>query len=410
MKPSRASNAIALPFESQDQYRQIVKDRFAFRSFVELSATRFPELFPCEFHKSGFTLHQIRHSSKLDLLLRRIKVKSTGQILQIRPSFAMPYMTGQTEFVSKALYLRLWGVSFDALAYVFGRDAKYWERQWIALGRPSLVGSSIKRPEKLPMHIVADEKHTRLGGKTVYAPTTVAAGCIIGVTVTESASEEALTEAYGEFAQEARALDPSYSPESICLDGWSATQNAWKRLFPSITIVLCFLHSVLKVADSCLKRFGSLRKEVLDRAWNVYKATNKGEFSQRIRRFREWTQQSIKVGKLKAAILKLCNKRDQFSKSFDHPNAKRTSNMVDRLMNYQDRLLYAQRYFHGKIETARLGLRAQAILWNFHNYGERQRRKKECGISPFEDLNGFVYSENWLENFLIASSRGGKQM
>ena len=110
MKPSRASNAIALPFESQDQYRQIVKDRFAFRSFVELSATRFPELFPCEFHKSGFTLHQIRHSSKLDLLLRRIKVKSTGQILQIRPSFAMPYMTGQTEFVSEALYLRLWGL------------------------------------------------------------------------------------------------------------------------------------------------------------------------------------------------------------------------------------------------------------------------------------------------------------
>lgn len=85
----------------------------------------------------------------------------------------------------------------------------------------------------------------------------------------------------------------------------------------------------------------------------------------------------------------------------------RTSNGVDRLMNHQDRLLYAMRYFHGKQESARLAVRAMAMLWNFHPYGARLRRKDGKRISPFADLNGFVYHGNWLHNFLIASSLAG---
>ncbi len=29
-------------------------------------------------------------------------------------------------------------------------------------------------------------------------------------------------------------------------------------------------------------------------------------------------------------------------------------------------------------------------------------------MSPFEDLNGFRYHDNWLRNFLIASSLNGR--
>jgi hypothetical protein len=38
----------------------------------------------------------------------------------------MPYMIGRTEEIEKALSLRQWGVPFDALAYVFGRNAMFW--------------------------------------------------------------------------------------------------------------------------------------------------------------------------------------------------------------------------------------------------------------------------------------------
>lgn len=55
----------------------------------------------------------------------------------------MPYMIGKTEAVEKALYLRLWGVPFEALAYVFGRDENYWYRAYQALGRLVMLDESV---------------------------------------------------------------------------------------------------------------------------------------------------------------------------------------------------------------------------------------------------------------------------
>ena len=74
---------------------------------------------------------------------------------------------GRTEEVEQALYLRHWGVPFDALVYVFGRDAMYWYRAEMALGRPAIVGRTVKQPEKLPGHLLADEKHTWALGQAV---------------------------------------------------------------------------------------------------------------------------------------------------------------------------------------------------------------------------------------------------
>jgi hypothetical protein len=48
-----------------------------------------------------------------------------------------------------------------------------------------------------------------------------------------------------------------------------------------------------------------------------------------------------------------------------------------------------------------------ALLWNFHPYGKRTRAKDPDRRSPFKDLNGFEYHENWLRNLLIAGSMNG---
>lgn len=408
MEPSRGK-AICLPCDDEVLYRTIVDQPADFRCWLWQAYLKHPELFPRAFEQ-GFSLHDSRFSKKQALRLRRIKIKATDDVFLVRPSFVLPYMTALADEVEKALFLRQWGVPFEALAYVFGRNPKFWERQWLALGRPSLVGTTIKDPNKLSRHLVADEKHTRLNGQKVFVATTVADGCILGANVVASASEPDLSEAYDEFAEEAQDLDPNYSPETICLDGWSATQNAWKTLFPNVVVILCFLHSVLKVAEACLKRFGNLRREVLDRAWQIYRADDKRAFSQRVRRLREWALNRLWQGKLQEAILKLCSKKDQFLLAFDHAKARRTSNMIDRLMSYQDRLLFAQRYFHGGRKTARLCARAQAALWNFHPYGRRLRQREPERRSPFEDVNGFSYHSNWLHNFLAASSLGGHRL
>ncbi|MGH8473578.1 MAG: hypothetical protein ACREVJ_14220, partial [Gammaproteobacteria bacterium] len=332
-----------------------------------------------------------------------------SKLYQVRPSFVMPYMVARTEAVEKALYLRHWGVPFDALAYVFGRNAMFWYRAERALGRASIVGTTVKSPKTLPPHLVADEKHTWLQGHKIYVPTTVGGGCMLGASLTPSASAEALEQAYGEFAAEARELSPSYAPKTVCTDGWEATQAAWKRLFPGICLILCFLHSVLKIVERCV-RDRPLCKALLDKAWSAYEATTRSQFSQRLRRLREWASEHLAEGVVRHSVLGLCRKAPLFACSYRFTKAPRTSNAVDRLIDYQDRLLYAMRYFHGSAHSARLAVRSMALRWNFHPYGARIQRDNPRRRSPFHDLNGFEYHPNWLHNLLIASSLGGRKM
>jgi len=393
---------ICLPFASEAQYRAYVDDPAQYRQYLTQMRRQYPELFPTAMDQ-GFTFHDCYLSVKQDLSVRRIKVKATGAVFALRPSFVMPYMMARTEEVEKGLSLRQWGVPFDALAYAFGRDAMFWYRAWLAFGRPSLLGTTVKDPQQVPTDLVADEKVTWVAGQEVYVPITVGGGCFLGVSVVAAADTAALATGYSECAREAHALAPAYQPRSVCTDGWHATREAWRRLFPTITLVLCFLHSVLKIQDRCT---GALRHHVLERVWHVYQATTKRQCAQRLRRLAEWTPTHLS-GAVAAMVLKLCHHRADFTPAYDCPQAHRTSNAVDRLLNDQDRVLYAMRYCHATTASARLAVRTMALQWNFHPYGARLRRDQPSRVAPFYDLNGFQYHPNWLHNLLIASSMGG---
>ncbi|MEI6258392.1 MAG: hypothetical protein WCR46_00595 [Deltaproteobacteria bacterium] len=99
----------------------------------------------------------------------------------------------------------------------------------------------------------------------------------------------------------------------------------------------------------------------------------------------------------------MCDKAPQFKKAFSHPQAYRTSNALDRLMNYQDRILYSIQYFHGHATSALLYLRSMAMIWNFHPYSTRACYEG-ARASPFEALNGFQYHSNWLQNMQLCRS------
>src|SRR2546422_11007419 len=204
MEPSRGKS-ICVPFDSAEHYAACVADPERFRQHLTAVCGQHPELFPARMSE-GFVLHDKSSSIKQQVMLRRLALKATAEVFLVRPSFLMPSMVGRTEAVERALSLRHWGVPFDALVSVFGRDAMDWYRAEMALGRPAIVGSTVKQPEKLPEHLLADEKHTWALGQEVSVPTTVGGGCILGATVTEAASADALEAAYGEFAQEARAF------------------------------------------------------------------------------------------------------------------------------------------------------------------------------------------------------------
>jgi hypothetical protein len=365
-----------------------------------------PELFPADFCK-GFNFHGIIPSKKQSgFSMRRIMLKNQSRdVYQIQPSFMMPYLISETADVEKALYLRRWGVPFDALVYVFGRDAMFWYRACNSPGRNSIVGTTVKSPDFLPEDLAADEKLTRANGKRAVVATTAAQECILGCAAAENAGTEALTAAYAEFRDEALNLNPEYAPKTVNTDGWEPTQTGWKKLFPTVTVILCFLHAFLKIKDRC-RRSKDLLKMIGEKVWNAYHSENMAQFSQRIRRLKEWALNS-EDGPVKKAVLKLCRNAPKFKAGLENPGAHRTSNMVDRLMNYQDRVLYAMQYFHGTPESTRLSLRSMTLIWNFHPYGTRTRYNQPDIVSPFHRLNKFVYHDNWLQNLLIAGSMGG---
>ena len=78
----------------------------------------------------------------------------------------------------------------------FGHNDMFWYRLVERLGRNSVVGTTARGLAELPQHLVADEHHVKWCGEKGYVATTAAGGCLLGVALSKSASEESLTVAY----------------------------------------------------------------------------------------------------------------------------------------------------------------------------------------------------------------------
>ena len=405
---TRPQKRIVLPI-AMERYREIVDDHCAYRNWVDQMIVEHPELFPKRIG-DGYTLHDERASGKLaDVRLRRICLKardSAGkeQVFTLAPSGVMPYLVGYTDEVEKALFLRRFDVPFWALTYVFGRDDSYWYRIENQFGRYDLVHTVVKDPEKLPQHLLADEKITWLNGEKVVVATTVGQDCILGAAVALGADVVNLTEAYQHFKEEAQALQPAYTPKTVNTDGWAATQRAWLSLFPLVVIIECFLHAFLKIRERG-KHLKEVFTQVSQRVWDVYHAVDAAVFRLRAEELRLWAEKNT-TGYVLEAVFKLYEKVDRFVLAYDQPLAHRTSNMLDRHMNAMARWLDSTRFFHGHWVSAERSIRAWALLHNFGPYCPRAKVSQEFS-SPAHKLNGFVYHQNWLHNLLIATSGSG---
>jgi hypothetical protein len=389
------------------EYERIISDNKYFKERLNFNIEHYPDLFPEEI-KNGYRLFGlIPKSKKQSLAVRRIQIKGMKNgIFQIYPSFVMPYMTELTGVAWKILLLGMYRVPDWVLAKVFDKDEKHIQRLKSHLGNCSLVGSTVKGQTSVPKDIVADEKHSRLQGAKAYIATISANDCFLCAGVTDGADEIELTKAYNVFAEEACDVETDYQATSANTDGWKATGVALKNVLGSTLVVInCFLHAVLSIKNVTTKKTAKLFSEVKNKVWNIYRAKNKQSFSQKIRRLREWSE-SISDVRIKEKVLKLCKKKDSFIASYDFDNAYRTSNMVDRLMDFLDKFLYNRKYMKGKKETAQKSITAFCITHNFRPYAPETEKRRNVR-SPFEKMNGFQYHNNWLENMLIATSRNG---
>lgn len=399
-QPPRGAKQIVIPMTRQ-QYDDIWDTPTAVRSFVEGLWAEFPELFPAGFG-TGYALHgHGRESRKLPGVLLRKVVLKDGSSYWLRPSFVLGYMTGTVEDLAYPLLLASHGVPAWLLTVGFGHNDMFWYRLVERLGRSSLVGTTVRDPARLPEHLTADEHHLDWCGAKGYAAVTAAEGCVLGLALTTAADDAHLQAAYTDFATEARQLNPDYAPQTVNTDGWAATQNAFRSLFSTIAVVLCFLHGFLKIRDRCRKNH-DLHRHV----WDVYRATTAEEFHRLMSEFQQWCQSQTWTASVREMVTKLWNKTGEYAVAYAHPGCRRTSNTVDRPMNRLHRLMYAGRGLHGNQSSSERRLRGWALLLNFRPFAPRSNHPREYH-SPAHRLNGRRYHEHWLHNLTASTSLMG---
>lgn len=402
-QPQRGDRQIVLPM-TREQFDESWHDSSKMRIIVDAIMSKHPELFP-ECLLKGYAFHGFaRPSKKMDgQRLRKIRPAGGSEAFHLRPCFVMSYMTGTTDELEYPLLLASFGVPNWVLTQGFGHSDMFWHRLVERLGRNSLVGTTVRDPERLPEHLAADEHHADWNGEKAYVATTAAEGCILGLGLTKAADDEHLTAAYGDFAAEARDLNPEYAPKTVNTDGWAATQNALIANFPTIVVVLCFLHGFLKIRDRSRKDH-----DLHKRVWEVYWAKTAQEFRERMQAFQTWFGSQTWTASVREMAAKLWKRVDEYAVAYDHPGCRRTSNAVDRPMNRMHRLLYASRGLHGHQASSERRLRGWALLLNFRPFAKRSGKVREHQ-SPAHRLSGRRYSARWLENLQTSASLMGRR-
>jgi hypothetical protein len=399
---ARRCSTLCLPID-QDNYRRLIDHPARFRSWLDQAFRDHPELFPTGFAQ-GYRLKDDRSSKKTGLRLRRVRLKATGQPFSVRPSFALPYLTGTARDVRGPLFLRAFGVPFWALARVFGKGPMYWYRLELSLGRPSVVGTTVRRAA-VPEHLLADEHHQTRDGAKNYIATTVGAGCCLGAALAQTAGAEDLRDAYAEFRREARDVQPDYRPRTVSVDGWAATSQAWLLLFPLVALLRCFLHGWLSLR--CRGKLSAAFTALSERVWHAYHAASRKAFAQRLRRLREWAGRQELTAGLRAQVEKLCGRARVYGEAYRHPGGHRTSNMLDRLMRSMSRYFEDAQHLHGSRQACARHCRAWALLHNFRPWHPATARANGGWRCPAERLNRHRYHDDWLQNLLVSASLGG---
>ena len=116
-----------------------------------------------------------------------------------------------------------------------GVMAMYWYRLEQRLGRLRMVGATVKDCDAICRKTWWRMKNT-VGsrGERVYIATTAGQDCLLGASVSPSAAQGDLTEAYGRFAQEARDVDPTYEPSRASTPmGGKRHKGPGKPCFPT---------------------------------------------------------------------------------------------------------------------------------------------------------------------------------
>ncbi|WP_459918091.1 hypothetical protein, partial [Desulfocicer niacini] len=170
----------------------------------------------------------------------------------------------------------------------------------------------------------------------------------------------------------AELVDPEYIPDTVNTDSGIPTQNAWKNLFPSITLLACFLHMFIGIHNRSKKNLQISFKMLLLNFVIIMRVHFGLFFSQRVH---EWCINTKAPPIILEKIKKIRGNLAQFTVAYNFPGSHHTSNMIDCLMQRMDRHLFSTQYFHGTFDSATLSIRTWALIQNFAPFNPQTIKK-----------------------------------
>ena len=305
------NKTIILPI-AEIEYHQIIDNKRLFKRKLDDLITIYPEIFPIEITNGYRFIGYSKNHDKLPVVRRIIRIKQPFNSYNdylLHPCFILPYLKGKTLEVSQGLRLRKYSAPYHEIASIFGKNAMFWYRLETGLSSYNLFGTTIKRYSSLPLHILADEHHTKLKASKIYLCTVVGGNCFLSVDIAPTMKATVLEKAYGSFKKEAFQVAPNYQPISINIDGYYSTKKALLKLFPDSGILRCFLHSFLKIRNCGTKAYQLYFNHIAQKVWCCYDAESKRSFAQRVYHLEQWTLENVPNSPFKQSILKLCQKK-----------------------------------------------------------------------------------------------------
>ena len=180
---------------TRETSQQIWGDAQAVQAVGHAAAHSHPELFPPTRAQGSRLTGRLRESATLPGMRVRPRRLQSGAVSTVRPSGGMPSRAGCAEDVASPRRRLASGVPPWLVAAYCGHDAPSGDRQVARLGRPSLVGTTVRDPEPWPQPRTADAQHTAWCGANAAIPLTTGEGGVLGIAVTESADDAPLSDA-----------------------------------------------------------------------------------------------------------------------------------------------------------------------------------------------------------------------
>ena len=408
------NRTIVIDFGDENQYQNFLAHGRAFTEFVlaYILAIGF-QIVHNKLCTGGncFTRHSHYVRVKCGgITIWRIQCKTCKAVFTVIPSFLMRYLCYRTEQVQKAITAYHGGLSFENCAICFNISGMSLYRFICAFGKYPLAQTLNNAGVPLPKHTQADEKHTKCLGAKGYIPIVSSGHAFWHIDYIDSVDEDVVEESYQQFSDDTKAIETSYAPATITIDGFKPTRNALCHIFKkSSAYLLCWLHACWGIA----KILEPFSKEEANRLsfWllhtlqechqkpSLQRISLRSHFTALLRHYKTILPGEI-FENLKSWIAR---KRPYFYASMDFSLAHCFSYSIDHLCNHLDRKLFMMKHFHHPLARKDLFLKGFALLHNFIPYQRFARNAHTC---PAQVEGAKLPHTNWLVSLLILTAGG----